>query len=415
MVLSQRQRDELNKAVADYLSSNGYTQSLEALKTEADIPGEVEKKYAGLLEKKWTAVIRLQKKVMDLEAKLAEAEREFQSGGGPTREKRSPSEWIPRPPAKFELRGHRSYVTVVRFHPIYSVMVSGSEDASIRVWDFETGEHERALKGHTNTVQDLAFDASGKLLASCGADLHIKLWDFASFECLKTLAGHDHNVSSVAFMPSGDHLVSASRDKTIKLWEVATGFCVKSFAGHSDWIRCVRPNTDGSLLASCSNDQTVRIWFVAGSNSECKAELRDHEHVVECVAWAPGSAEPFISEAAGTNKSHESGASDSGGPYVVSGSRDRTIRFWDVTAQICLFVLAGHDNWLRALVWHPHGKYLLSASDDKTVRVWDVANKRQHKLLDAHSHFVTTLDFHHRLPFVISGGVDQTIKVWECR
>lgn len=52
-----------NKAIADYLSSNGYMDALEAFKREADLPGEVDRKYVGLLEKKWTSVIRLQKKV----------------------------------------------------------------------------------------------------------------------------------------------------------------------------------------------------------------------------------------------------------------------------------------------------------------------------------------------------------------
>lgn len=126
-------------------------------------------------------------------------------------------------------------------------MVSASEDATIKIWDFETGEYERSLKGHTDSVQDVAFDAQGKLLgmsmmrvirrwpqlvylncipfiASCSADLSIKLWDFQqSYECVKTMHGHDHNVSSVAFVPAGDYVLSASRDRTIKMWEVATG------------------------------------------------------------------------------------------------------------------------------------------------------------------------------------------------
>ena len=52
-----------NKAIADYLCSNGYMDALESFKAEADMPGEIERKYAGLLEKKWTSVLRLQKKV----------------------------------------------------------------------------------------------------------------------------------------------------------------------------------------------------------------------------------------------------------------------------------------------------------------------------------------------------------------
>lgn len=43
-------------------------------------------------------------------------------------------------------------------------MVSSSEDATIKVWDFETGEYERTLKGHTDSVQDIAFDVQGKIL-----------------------------------------------------------------------------------------------------------------------------------------------------------------------------------------------------------------------------------------------------------
>lgn len=43
--------------------------------------------------------------------------------------------------------------------------------------------------------------------------------------------------------------------------------------------------------------QTIRVWIVA--SKECKCDLRDHEHVVEDVAWAPESAHPHIAEAAG--------------------------------------------------------------------------------------------------------------------
>jgi len=69
---------------------------------------------------------------MDLEFKLDEALREVQTGG-PTREKRQPGEWVPRPPEKFELKGHRDTVTRVVFHPTYDIIASASEDATIKV------------------------------------------------------------------------------------------------------------------------------------------------------------------------------------------------------------------------------------------------------------------------------------------
>ncbi|CAJ0968844.1 unnamed protein product [Ranitomeya imitator] len=161
---------------------------------------ELDKKYAGLLEKKWTSVIRLQKKVMELESKLNEAKEEFTSGG-PIGQKRDPKEWIPRPPEKYALSGHRSPVTRVIFHPVFSVMVTASEDATIKVWDYETGDFERTLKGHTDSVQDISFDHSGKFLASCSADMTIKLWDFQGFECIRTMHADTDSLGrkSVAF------------------------------------------------------------------------------------------------------------------------------------------------------------------------------------------------------------------------
>jgi platelet-activating factor acetylhydrolase IB subunit alpha len=49
---------------------------------------------------------------------------------------------IPREPEKMKLKGHRAKITKVAFHPIYTQLASSSEDASIKIWDYETGECE---------------------------------------------------------------------------------------------------------------------------------------------------------------------------------------------------------------------------------------------------------------------------------
>lgn len=94
------------------MGTNNYSEALEAFRKEADLSTEIEKKFGGLLEKKWTSVIRLQKKVMELETKLSEVEKEVIEGA-PTKTKRSPGEWIPRPPEKYSLCGHRATITRV--------------------------------------------------------------------------------------------------------------------------------------------------------------------------------------------------------------------------------------------------------------------------------------------------------------
>lgn len=176
---------------------------------------------------------------MELETKSAQLQEEVNNA--PTRKQTSSVDWIPRPPEKQSMTGHRSPITCVVFHPVYQILASSSEDTTIKIWDFETGEFERTLKGHTKSVQDIAFDPKGNFLGkcllhtlyglysylalvSCSADLTIKVWDVNSdYKCIKTLYGHDHNISSVAYLPSGDVIVSSSRDKTIKFWDASSG------------------------------------------------------------------------------------------------------------------------------------------------------------------------------------------------
>lgn len=47
------------------------------------------------------------------------------------------SEGLPRQPEKYTLQGHRSRITKVAMHPIYSMVATASEDASIKLWDYE--------------------------------------------------------------------------------------------------------------------------------------------------------------------------------------------------------------------------------------------------------------------------------------
>ena len=82
----------------------------------------------------------------------------------PVRKVTSSGDWIPRPPERWTLTGHRNPITRVAFHPVFTILASASEDTTIRIYDYETGEYERTLKGHTKAVQDLAFDPKGNFL-----------------------------------------------------------------------------------------------------------------------------------------------------------------------------------------------------------------------------------------------------------
>ena len=337
---------------------------------------------------------------MDLESRNASLQSELDSAT-PTslsRRNQDPTTWLPRSPARHTLGSHREPVTCVAFHPVFSSLASGSEDYTIKIWDWELGELERTVKGHTKAVLDVDYGGprGGTLLASCSSDLTIKLWDpIDGYKNIRTLPGHDHSVSAVRFVPSGaagspssgNLLVSASRDKTLRVWDVSTGYCVKTIRGHADWVRDVSPSFDGRWLLSAGNDQTARLWDA--TSGELKATLLGHEHTIECCVFAPPSSYGHLSKLAGIKKPPPLSSS---AEYFATGSRDKSIRIWDARGTL-IKTLLGHDNWVRGLVFHPGGKYLLSVADDKTLRCWDLSQEgKLVKTLDeAHGHFVSCI------------------------
>jgi len=234
-------------------------------------------------------------------------------------------------------------------------------------------------------------------------------------------------------------VVSASRDKNIKLWEIASGYCIRTYTGHDAWVRRVQVSPDGTLIASASMDQTVRIWNL--KSGESLRVGRDHDHVVETLCFSNAKADQFITkmlaeEKTGASSSDLALASAStstkkdkdgkdkdekkeeiGGLFIISGSRDRTIKIWQVSTGACVKTLQGHDNWVRQVLIHPSGRFIVSCGDDKTIRVWDLSKNGRNtfKIENAHKSFVSSIDWNKSFPLLASGAMDNTVQLWECR
>jgi platelet-activating factor acetylhydrolase IB subunit alpha len=148
MVLTDRQRKDLHAGIYEYFKSrpgDAFQQAAAAL-AEADpdaCPSNGDSSSSSsivvktpLLEKKWTAIPRLQKKVLELERQAAQSAKIHAHRVGSSAASASSSgerRMLPRLPCQHTLKGHSMGVTAVAVHPIFTVMASGSEDGTIKV------------------------------------------------------------------------------------------------------------------------------------------------------------------------------------------------------------------------------------------------------------------------------------------
>ncbi|PWN50741.1 hypothetical protein IE53DRAFT_386934 [Violaceomyces palustris] len=97
------------------------------------------------------------------------------------------------------------------------------------------------------------------VLITGSLDNTLKIWDVRTGRCLKTFFGHVEGVWSLDVDKL--RLVSASHDRTIKIWDKDTGLCKNTLVGHKGPVTCVSLGDD--KIISGSDDGDVRVWSFA--------------------------------------------------------------------------------------------------------------------------------------------------------
>jgi len=95
--------------------------------------------------------------------------------------------------------------------------------------------------------------------------------------------------------------------------------------------------------------------------------------------------------------------------YIVSGSKDNSIRVWNIETSECEHLLESHNNGVRTLRFD--SRHIVSGARDSTIKVWDLATGTLHNTLRGHHYTVYCLEFDDQ--FIISGSVDKTIRLWD--
>ncbi|XP_058192422.1 coatomer subunit beta'-3 isoform X1 [Rhododendron vialii] len=121
--------------------------------------------------------------------------------------------------------GHSHYVMQVTFNPKdTNTFASASLDRTIKIWNLGSPDPNFTLDAHLKGVNCVDYFTGGdKPYLITGSDDHTaKVWDYQTKSCVQTLEGHTHNVSAVCFHPELPIILTGSEDGTVRIWHATT-------------------------------------------------------------------------------------------------------------------------------------------------------------------------------------------------
>ncbi|NER34138.1 MAG: hypothetical protein F6J93_08865 [Oscillatoria sp. SIO1A7] len=290
------------------------------------------------------------------------------------------------------LKGHAAPVQAATISADGKILVSGSWDNTIKIWDLATNAIANTLNGHSLPIRQVAISPDGQTLASASDDKTVMLWDLATGSLKATLGGHGGRVYAVAISADGKIAVSGSEDKTIKVWDLATGEVLATLRGHKGQVRAIAISPDNQTLVSGGSDRSIAIWNLQTGSKV--GSLEGHTDLVRALAISPD------------------------GKTVVSGSWDKTLKVWSLESGELLRTIAGHSDKVTSVTFSPGGRTIVSGSDDNSIKIWSLDESQTEEeaiakgTLTDHSSDVFSVAISPDGKTLVSASWDKTIKIW---
>jgi len=214
-------------------------------------------------------------------------------------------------------------------------------------------------------VTALAISDDGMTLASSGYH-EVLLWSLEG-EGPATLKSRIANVAQrvhgLEFHPTENWLAVASGTPgqlgEVKLFEWQSGVAIADLLVSEDEMFDVAFSPDGRRLAACGADGSIAIFSRDETENWRPLIIEDHADWVNAIAWSPD------------------------GTMLVSASRDKTSKVFDVQTGKLLITFNAHTQNVSDAVFTADGKRVASVGDDKKARIWAIADAKQERDIKA--------------------------------
>ncbi|CAN1257029.1 Protein TORMOZ EMBRYO DEFECTIVE [Linum perenne] len=372
-------------------------------------------------------------------------------------------------------KGHKGVVTCIMFHPDpnQSLLFSGSDDATVRVWDLLAKKCVATLEKHFSTVTSMSVSEDGQTLLTAGRDKVVNVWNLNDFTCKTTVLAYEvledlsiirpgtlfssfldvlnqrhgngtSDSSGIHFVTVGERGIVATCLYEHKYSDVANTSDTDEQSRRGLTGVVVLPNDQG--LLSVTADQQF-LFYSPTSEGDLvlnkrlvgyNEEILDMKFLGEeenFLAVATNLEQVRVYDLASMSCSYvlaghaeivlclDTCVLSCGKILVATGSKDNTVRLWDCGTQKCVGIGKGHMGGIGAVAFSKKEKnFLVSGSSDRTIKVWSYdgisydgdqpTSLKAKAVVAAHDKDINSLAVAPNDRLVCSGSQDRTACVW---
>lgn len=318
-------------------------------------------------------------------------------------------------------------------------LASAGDDGVVRIWDLDNGRLLRELHGTGDRIRGLAFYSKGSRLAAADGNI-VTLWDITTGKEAGKLTGAGSYLTGLAVRRDDKFLAAAGDDRTVRFWDLANNREAFHLGVQNSQINAIDFSPDGRYIAVATGEGLLEAWDVESADRKKVVEQRVCTTAAYCVRFAPdgksiaicgeraarlitmpaaNSPEPVgairrnFEGPAGHSDLVTSVAFAPDGKSIATGSRDNSVRLWDITTGQPTRTFYGHSGEVRALAFAPKGHQLASAGDDQVVRLWDLEPSLPAATASGHRGPVWSVDFFRDSRRLVTGGADRTARLFD--